>query len=125
MLAGGTIGDEETDVFRRVPGSVQHREPHIADADHITLNHLGGAIVHRVAIAPVRRAAAAQEELRAGAERQLARAAAIVSVNVRFSDRGDTHPFALGKLDVLIDVAQRVHHHRLVGGLAPDEVARL
>ena len=84
-----------------------------------------GTVVRGVAVAPVAPAGIGQQQPGTGPPRELARAGDEIGVDVGFSHVRDPKPFGLGGLEVGLDAAIRVHHQRLAGGLAAEEVTGL
>src|SRR5699024_10679162 len=77
------------------------------------------------AVLPVVAALAGDVRGRPGCLRELAGAGQVVGVDVGLDDGGDRHAVAGGKVQIFADIPAGVHHHRLVLGLATDEVAGL
>ena len=79
----------------------------------------------RVAVAPLLAAFAREQQPRARALGQLARAGDEVGVDVGLGHVGDAQALGLRGAQVGLDVTVGIHHQRLAGGLAPEEVAGL
>jgi len=122
--AGGVV-DDEAQVLRRVPRRVHHRQHHVADADRVAILHQRRPRLGGEGVLPVGASFRAQEQRRAGALGQFAGAGDEIGMDVRLGDVRETQPLALGGGDVLVHVAVRVHHDRLAGGVAADEVRGL
>lgn len=121
MVAERTVGDQERQVFRCVPGGVDGLDADIAESELV-------AVVEPFAVElvlPVRASFTRYVNRGPGRGGQLAGAGEVVGVNVGFGNGHDLHAVPFGEILVDGNVAAAVDNNRFTLGLAADQVAGL
>ena len=121
LLGGGAVGDEERQVLGGVAWRVDRLRAHVAHGHDV-------AVAERLVVegvGPLGAALGREVQARARPVGELASAGLEVGVDVGLGHVRDPQAVARGEGDEGLDVATRVDHERLAGGLATDEVARL
>jgi hypothetical protein len=113
--AATEIGHEQRDAVRGVAGHVHHLERHVADPEL-------PAVLHRI-VGEGGIGGGVEVDPGPGPGRQRLVARHVVGVHVGLEDTGDGEPLAAGHGHVVVHaIAGRIHHDRLAGLGAADQI---
>jgi hypothetical protein len=119
------VVEQEGDVFGGVSGRVNRVHANVANQPLVAVFEQAHLEALQPAILPVLVAFVGEVERRAGGVRQLACARQKVGVDVRLANRDDLQIRLLRQLQVHIDIASGVNHHRFPRRRASEKVGRL
>jgi hypothetical protein len=117
--------NQEGDVFGGVPGRMDSAYTDVANQPLVAVFKQAHLEPFQSTIPPVLVAFVGEVERRACGVRQLARPRQKVGVNVRLADRHDSELRLLRRLQVDIDIASGVNHHRFPRSRASEKVGCL